>query len=566
VKGLAAGTVAASTGWSPANLLAQAARVDQAVLTGSEFDLSIGETAANITGRDRTALTINGSLPGPLLRWREGDTVTLRVTNRLDEPTSIHWHGIILPANMDGVPGLSFRGIHPGETWTYRFTVRQSGTYWYHSHSGFQEQQGVYGPLVIDPREPDPIPSDREHVVMLTDWTDEDPRRVFAKLKKQSGTYNFHKRTVGDFFRDARANGLGATLGERLMWGRMRMDATDIADVGSSTYTYLMNGQPPAANWSGRFAAGERVRLRFINGSAMTYFDVRIPGLTMTVVAADGLPVLPVPVDEFRIAVAETLDVIVEPTGADAFTIFAQAMDRGGYAAGTLAARDGARAALPPLDRRPVLTMSDMGHGGHGLSPGTPDLHAGHVMPAPGPAAAGQTHPESERGNPLVDMQTEAPASKLSDPGMGLRENGRRVLTYADLRSAFSDPDGREPSRTIELHLTGHMERFVWSFDGIRFADAEPLRLVYGERVRIVLVNDTMMTHPIHLHGMWSDLEDDDGRFLVRKHTIDMPPGSRRSYRVTADALGRWAYHCHMLFHMEAGMFREVRVEEGVRS
>jgi CopA family copper-resistance protein len=176
------------------------------------------------------------------------------------------------------------------------------------------------------------------------------------------------------------------------------------------------------------------------------------------------------------------------------------------------------------------------------------------------------THPASEEGNPLVDMQTMAPAPKLDDPGIGLRDNGRRVLTYADLASPFPDPDGREPSRTIELHLTGHMERFAWSFDGISFSSAEPLRLTYGERVRIVLVNDTMMAHPIHLHGMWSDLEDEHGRFMVRKHTIDMPPGTRRSYRVTADALGRWAYHCHLLFHMEAGMFREVRVEEGRQS
>ncbi|MCC7043186.1 MAG: copper resistance system multicopper oxidase [Acidobacteria bacterium] len=584
VKGLVAGAAAASVGWRPRDAYAQAARVDQAVLSGSAFDLRIGEVAANITGRARMALTINGSLPGPVLRWTEGDTVTLRVANALDNDTSIHWHGILLPANMDGVPGLSFRGIHPGETYTYRFTVRQSGTYWYHSHSGFQDQQGVYGPLVIDPRDPDPIQYDREHVVMLTDWTDEDPRRVFAKLKKQSDYYNFHKRTVGDFFRDVRTNGLRDTLGDRLMWGRMRMNATDIADVSGHTYTYLMNGQPPAANWTGLFTPGERVRLRFINGSAMTYFDVRIPGVKMTVVAADGLPVRPVPVDEFRIAVAETFDVVVEPSGAEAFTIVAQAMDRSGFAAGTLAVRQGLRAEVPALDPRPILTMADMGHGHAGsvASAGT-DAHAGHVMPAAGPPApdphAGhampdaatappipQSHPASERGNPLVDMQTDAPASKLDDPGLGLRDNGRRVLTYADLRSAFEDPDGREPSRTIELHLTGHMERFVWSFNGIRFADAEPLRLTYGERVRIVLVNDTMMTHPIHLHGMWSDLEDDDGRFLVRKHTVDMPPGSRRSYRVTADALGRWAYHCHMLFHMEAGMFREVRVEEESQS
>ena len=573
VKGLAATGAAASLGvLGSAPLAAAGVRERQDVLAGTEFDLTIGRTSVNITGRSRAAIAINNSLPGPELRWREGDTVTLRVKNTLEDDTSIHWHGIILPANMDGVPGLSFSGIHPGDTYTYRFPVKQSGTYWYHSHSGFQEQQGLYAPLVIEPREPDPNESDREHVVMLTDWTDEEPRRVLAKLKKNAHYYNFHRRTVGDFFDDVRDKGWRATLSDRAMWGEMRMSAADLADVTGATYTYLMNGQPPAANWTGLVAPGEKVRLRVINGSAMTYFDVRIPGLKMTVVAADGLPVRSVAIDEFRIAVAETYDVVVEPAGAEAFTIFAQAMDRTGFAAGTLAVREGLRAPVPEPDPRPTLTMADMGHGHDGHGTAAPlDPHAGHGVPPaapPDPHAAHQaqpavTHPESEDGNPLVDMQAEAPTSKLDDPGIGLRDNGRRVLTYADLRSTFDDPDGREPSRTIELHLTGHMERFAWSFDGVKFSSAEPLRLTYGERVRIVLVNDTMMTHPIHLHGMWSDLEDDHGNFLVRKHTIDMPPGSRRSYRVTADALGRWAYHCHLLFHMETGMFREVRVDEG---
>jgi CopA family copper-resistance protein len=529
--------------------LAQSGRKPHQVLRGTDFDLSIGETPMNFTGSTKTAQTINGSIPGPLLRWREGDTVTLRVANRLDEDTSIHWHGIILPASMDGVPGLSFPGIRPGESYTYRFDVTQSGTYWYHSHSGFQEQRGVYGPLVIDPREPDPVASDREHVILLSDWTDENPERVFRKLKKQSDYYNFHKRTVGDFFRDARQNGLGSAVADRSAWGAMRMNPTDLADVGGSTYTHLMNGVTPAGNWTGLFTSGERVRLRLINGSAMTYFDVRIPGLKMTVVAADGQRVHPVTVDELRIATAETFDVIVEPSGRDAFTIFAQAMDRSAFAAGTLAVRGGLRAPVPEPDQRVILTMDDMGHG-HDMS-----MHKGHDMPGM------PHHPPSESGNPLVDMQTMMPASKLDDPGIGLRGNGRRVLTYADLKSVFADPDGREPSRAIELHLTGHMERFAWSFDGIKFSDAAPLIFNYGERLRIVLVNDTMMTHPIHLHGMWSDLEDDTGEFVARKHTIDMPPGTRRTYRVRADAPGRWAYHCHLLFHMEAGMFREVRVQ-----
>jgi FtsP/CotA-like multicopper oxidase with cupredoxin domain len=549
VRGLAASAaVTACRGFVP-QLGAQQAR-SQETLRGSAFDLSIGEAAVNFTGSAQTALAINGSIPGPLLRWREGDTVTLRVSNQLREDASIHWHGIILPANMDGVPGLSFHGIRPDDSYTYRFTLKQAGTYWYHSHSGFQEQRGVYGPLVIDPSEPDPVAFDREHVVLLSDWTDESPERVFARLKKRSDYYNLSQRTLGDFFKDVRTRGLEATLADRRAWGAMRMNPTDLADVGGSTYTHLMNGVTPSGNWTGLFAAGERVRLRLINGSAMTYFDVRIPGLKMTVVAADGLRVHPVTVDELRIATAETFDVVVEPSGQDAFTIFAQAMDRTAYAAGTLAVRSGLRAPVPALDPRPLLTMADMGHG-HDMS-----AHAGHDMPGM------PKHPPSEDRNPLVDMQTQMAESKLSDPGIGLRNNTRRVLTYADLKSTFPDPDGREPGREIELHLTGHMEKFAWSFDGVKFSDAAPLSLKYGERVRIVLVNDTMMTHPIHLHGMWSDLENDAGEFAVRKHTIDMPPGSRRTYRVRADALGRWAYHCHLLFHMEAGMFREVRVEE----
>jgi CopA family copper-resistance protein len=578
VKGLAMGGVVAGVGlWKDCAFAQGNPPAAWRTLAGSVFDLKIGETPMNFTGTPKIAFTVNGSVPAPTLRWKEGDTVTLRVANTLDEDASIHWHGILLPANMDGVPGLSFHGIRPGETYAYRFTVKQGGTYWYHSHSGFQEQRGLYGPLIIDPMKPEPFRYDREHIVMLTDWTDESPHRVFAKLKKRSDYYNLHQRTIGDFLRDVRTGGLKATLADRKMWGEIRMNPTDLADVSGFTYTYLMNGASPAANWTGMFKPGERVRLRFINGSAMSYFDVRIPGLKMTVVAADGQYVHPVTIDEFRIATAETFDVVVEPSGQDAFTIFAQSNDRTGFAAGTLAVREGLRAAVPELDPRPMLTMADMGHGGmdhsatgddmSAIQKGTEpvpssqpgDPHAGHAMPAGG---AMQQHPSSENGNPLVDMQTMAPTSRLDDPGIGLRDNGRRVLTYADLRSLFDDPDGREPGRTIELHLTGHMERFVWSFNGIKFGDAEPLRLTYGERLRIVLVNDTMMTHPIHLHGMWSDIEDDQGQFHVRKHTVDMPPGTKRSYRVTANALGRWAYHCHLLFHMEAGMFREVRVEE----
>ncbi|MBA8867513.1 CopA family copper-resistance protein [Pantoea agglomerans] len=603
IKGITATGIVGGLGLRTFDAFSAVSLMQSRTLTGTDFDLFIGETPLNITGKTRYAKTINAGLPGPLLRWKEGDTVTLRVKNRLSEPTSIHWHGILLPANMDGVPGLSFHGIEPDDTYVYSFKLKQNGTYWYHSHSGLQEQEGVYGPIIIDAAEPEPFVWDSEHIVMLTDWSDEKASDILAKLKKQSDYYNFAKPTVSGFFRDAREKGLGSTLSDRKMWAEMKMNPTDLADVSGATYTYLMNGQGPGKNWTGLFRKGEKVRLRFINGSAMTYFDVRIPGLKMTVVAADGQYVSPVAVDEFRIAVAETYDVIVEPA-EDAYTIFAQSMDRSGYARGTLAVREGLYAPVPAPDPRPWLTMDDMGMGGmdHGSMGGMDHSQMqsmnndtmtgmdGNAMQAmDGSAVSGaaesmpemdhsamagmdhgsmsgmgdmQKHPASETDNPLVDMQAMMPAPKLSDPGIGLRNNGRKVLTYADLKSTFEDPDGREPSRTIELHLTGHMEKFAWSFNGIKFSDSEPVTLRYGERVRVVLVNDTMMTHPIHLHGMWSDLEDEDGNFLVRKHTIDMPPGTRRSYRVTADALGRWAYHCHLLFHMETGMFREVRVTE----
>jgi FtsP/CotA-like multicopper oxidase with cupredoxin domain len=558
VQGLAAGGIAAGLGLRFSTLSAATAAGQTPVLRGTHFNLSIGERPANFTGSTRPAITVNGSLPAPILRWREGDTVTLRVANDLSEnsiyghDTSIHWHGILLPANMDGVPGLSFSGIPRGQAYQYQFNVRQAGTYWYHSHSAFQEQLGLYGAIIIDPLKPEPFRYDRDYVVLLSDWTDLDPTTLFRRLKKMSDYDNFYQRTFGDLIRDIRQQGWSETIEDRAMWGKMRMNPTDLSDVNGNTYTYLMNGLTSLGNWTGVFRSGEKVRLRFINGSSMTHFDVRIPGLKMTVVAADGQYVHPVTVDEFRIAAAEVLDVIVEPSGQDAFTIFAQDLGRTGYVSGTLAVREGLRGPIPKIDSRPILTMGDMGHGGMD--------HSGHDMNHGGNAMQG--HPVSETGNPLVDMQTMSPLPKLDDPGIGLRDNGRKVLTYADLKSAFKDPDGREPSRTLELHLTGHMEKFAWSFNGIKFSGAEPLRLNYGERMRIVLVNDTMMSHPIHLHGMWSDLEDENNQFHVRKHTVDMPPGTKRSFRVRADALGRWAFHCHLLYHMEAGMMREVRVEE----
>jgi CopA family copper-resistance protein len=563
VQGLTAGGAALGLALGPRASWALGTTGYPGVLAGTDFELGIGEMPVNFTGRVRTAVMVNGSLPAPILRWREGTRVKLRVRNDLPRRSihgphaSVHWHGLQLPANMDGVPGMSFDGIHRGESWLYEFDVRQSGTYWYHSHSGFQEQAGLYGPLIIDPAGPEPFAYDRDYVVMLSDWTDLAPAALLARLKKMPAHDNHHRRAAGDLMRDMQRDGVKATLADRRMWGDMRMDPTDLSDVNANTYTYLMNGTTSIGNWTGLFKPGEKIRLRVINGSSMTYFDLRIPGMKMTVVAADGLYVHPVSVDEFRIAAAETYDVIVEPSGQEAFTIFAQDAARTGYVSGTLAVREGLHAPIPPLDPRPLLTMTDMG-GMHMAGGDMASVHGEHMH-----HGAAQSHPESERGNPLVDGQATNPASRLDDPGNGLRGNGRTALSYSMLRSSFEDPDGRDPGREIEIHLTGHMEKFAWSFNGRKFSAAEPIHMSYGERLRIILVNDSMMAHPIHLHGMWSDVEDDQGRFMVRKHTVDMPPGSRRSYRVRADALGHWAYHCHLLYHMEAGMMRAVHVGEG---
>ena len=508
------------------------------VLTGTEFDLTIAETRVNYTGTPHMATTINGSLPGPTLRMREGDTVTIRVTNRLAVDTSIHWHGIILPYQMDGVPGISFRGIAPGETFTYQFKVAQSGTYWYHSHSGMQEQTGMFGTIVIDPARGDSIRADREYIVQFSDWTDEDPHRVMSKLKMQSDYYNFNQPTVADFFRDVSNEGLSGALAKREMWNQMRMNPTDLADISGYTYTYLMNGVTPAGNWTGLFRAGEKLRLRLINSGAMTFFDVRIPGLKMTVVQADGQNVEPVAVDEIRLGVAETYDVIVTPKD-EAYTIFAQSMDRTGFVRGTLAPRTGMEAAVPAPDKPEPLDMEDM----MGDMTGVARAH----------------HAKTEYG-PSVDMRVDTPRTNLDDPGVGLRDNGRRVLTYADLHTVGGPLDKREPGREIKLHLTGNMERYVWSIDGVEFGRSTPIHFRHNERLRVVFVNDTMMTHPMHLHGLWSELESPDGKFLARKHTISVQPAQRVSFLVTADALGRWAWHCHLLIHMDTGMFREVVV------
>jgi CopA family copper-resistance protein len=594
VQGLAAGGVLAGlpawqgTAWAQPGATAFGTAP---VLRGTEFDLVVDESVVNFTGRPGVATTINGMLPGPTLRWREGEIVTIRVTNRLREQTSIHWHGIILPYQMDGVPGISFGGIAPGETFTYRFKVAQSGSYWYHSHSGFQEMTGLYGGIVIDPAGEDPVRADRDYTVLLSDWTDEDPMRVLSKLKVQSGYYNYNQPTVVDFFRDVSSDGLKAALDKRRMWNQMRMSPTDLADLSGATLTYLTNGLTPAGNWTGQFRPGEKVRLRFINGAGNTFFDVRIPGLKLTVVQVDGINIEPVTVDEFRFGPGETCDVVVEPRD-EAYTVFSQSMDRTGYARGTLSVRDGLQAPVPALDKAEWLTMGDMmgemagmhhDHGGmhgadhagmaHGMDHGSMAMdhgsmamdhsqHATHDAPAANPLKVpGKTvrHARTEYGA-STDMRVDTPRTNLDDPGIGLRNNGRRVLTLADMHTLGGPPDPRGPGREIELHLTGNMERYTWSFDGVEFGKSTPVHFRHGERLRVILHNDTMMTHPMHMHGMWSDLEAPDGTLLARRHTIPVQPAQRISFLVTADAPGRWAWHCHLMLHMDAGMFREVVV------
>ena len=590
VTGIAAGSAFFGLGLgSTLSLASPSNRLGPSMLKGNQFDLNIGYQPVNFTGKDRMATAVNGSVPAPILRWREGERVTLRVKNNLAVDSSIHWHGLILPTEMDGVPGLSFDGIKPGKTFEYQFDVNQSGTYWYHSHSGFQEQTGLYGAIIIDPKEPDPVSYDREYVVMLSDWSDEDPEAIYAKLKKLSHYYNFRERTVGDLWQDIKDKGVTQTWNERDMWNQMRMSETDISDVTGYTYTYLMNGVTPDEGWIGLFKRGEKVRLRFINGSAMTIFDVRIPGLKMTVVAADGQNIEPVTIDEFRIGVAETYDVLVEPSDDSAYTVFAQSIDRTGFTCGTLTPDIGMTASIPNMDIAPTLGHRDMGMGMASM-PETSETsavdHSQHQMSTAktisdkktdhkshdslpevlGKAGFGSTreitHVSTEAG-PQVDMRAISPQSGLTDPGIGLRNHlqkyGRKVLTYADIKNLYPTSDPREPTREIELHLTGNMSRYMWSINGVKFADADPIQLRYGERVRITLVNDTMMSHPMHLHGMWSELETGEPSHIPRKHTVIVQPGSKISYLVTADARGQWAYHCHLIFHM-AGMFRQVTV------
>lgn len=545
---------------SDSQLSARMARgSDAPVLRGNEFHLEVAETLVNFTGKTRIATTINGSFPAPTLVWREGETVTIHVHNRLREDTSIHWHGIILPFDMDGVPGLSFAGIPPGSTFTYRFQVQQNGSYWYHSHSGDQKVRGMHGAIIIEPRAGEHIRADRDHVVLLTDWSDSSMPQVFRSLKQQSDMYNRNRPTVGEFLQDVRESSLSAALERREMWQQMRMSPADLADVSGTVLEYLLNGSTSSDNWTGLFSPGERVRLRFINGAGNSIYDVRIPGLPMTLVQADGIDVQPIVIDEFRFGPGETYDVIIEPIEA-AYTLYAQSMDRSGFVRGTLATATGLAAAVPAVDPPQWLGMEDMmgnmDHSDH-------SEHSQHNTPVASHSLAipSQTvrHASSEFG-PSVDMRVDTPRTNLDDPGVGLRNNGRRVLTAADIRALHGPYDNRLPAREVELHLTGNMERYTWSIDGLAFNESSPVHMRAGERLRVILQNDTMMTHPMHLHGMWSDLETPEGEFLTRRHTILVHPAQRISFLATPEELGRWAWHCHLMFHMDAGMFREVLV------
>ncbi|NBU28016.1 MAG: copper resistance system multicopper oxidase [Caulobacteraceae bacterium] len=536
---------------------------EQATLSGPDIRLTIGHASWTVDGRKGHAVTTNGTVPGPLIRLTEGQTARIAVTNSLDEDSSIHWHGLLLPFQMDGVPGVSFPGIRPGETFVYEFPIRQSGTYWYHSHSGLQEQEGHYGPIVIASKEADPVAFDREHVVVLSDYSFLHPHAIYRTLKQKPGAFNAQKQTLLGLLA-----GRDQDLADRMAWGAMRMDPTDISDVTGSVYTYLVNGHGPKDNWTGLFRPGERVRLRIINAAAMTIFNLRIPGLRMTVVQADGQNIRPVAVEELQISVAETFDVIVQPSEDRAYGLVAEAVDRSGMACGTLAPRPGLVAAATPMRRRPVASMRDMGMDMGGMD------HSAHVGGSGGGADGmrmdmsgmdmSMRNPDNAPQvvmGPGVQSISPMPADRTGEPGQGLEDVGHRVLVYSDLEALEPNPDTRAPSRSIELHLTGNMERFMWSFDGEAFSEVtKPIPFRLDERVRVTLVNDSMMSHPMHVHGHFFELlVGPEGRH-PRKHTVNVAPGGKVTFDMTADAEGDWAFHCHMMYHMHAGMFRVISV------
>jgi CopA family copper-resistance protein len=568
----------------------------RATLSGADIKLTIGHGRHPIDGRTGHVVCINGTTPGPLLRLRQGQTVRLAVENTLAEDTSLHWHGLLAPPQFDGVPGVSYPGIKPGQTFLHEFPLIQSGTYWYHSHSGLQEPEGCYGPIVIDPEGEDPVRSEREHVIVLSDYSFMHPHLIMKRMKQQAGFFNDQKQTLAGLLA-----GRDQTLAERIDWAKMLMDPTDISDITGTTYTYLVNGHGPKDNWTGLFRPGERVRLRLVNAAAQTIFNVRLPGLLMTVVAADGQNVRPVAVDELQIANAETFDVVVRPLDDRAYTLVAEAVDRSGMARATLAPRLGMSAEVPPLRERPRARMKDMGMGMGDTDRAAPMPMAGmdhaamgHDVAAMGSGAASKTAPgmapPPKRGvdtmaamdgmgamdmsmrnpdnapqvrlSPTVQTLAPMPSDRTGEPGQGLGSVGHRVLVYQDLVALESNPDTRAPSRTMEIHLTGNMERFSWGFDGEAFSDrtTKPYAFREGERVRVTLVNDTMMAHPIHLHGHFFELTHGPAGHLPRKHTVNVLPGGTVTFDLTTDAVGDWAFHCHMLYHMHAGMFRVVTV------
>ncbi len=525
------------------------------------YDLEIGPVTLDVSGQPVDGFAINGQVPAPLLRFKEGEDLTINVTNTLKVDTSIHWHGFVLPFDQDGVPGMSFPGIRPGETFTYRFKAPKAGTYWYHSHSGLQEGAGMYGPIIIEPEGREPFRYDRDYAVVLSDWHEDSPMQVFRNLKRSPDHYNGIQRTVGEFFRDASEDGLDATISDRLDWGEMRMMPSDISDVQG--YTYLMNGENSDQNWTGLFEPGERVRLRFINASTMTFFDVRIPGLKMTVVQADANNVRPVPVDEFRIAVAETYDVIVRPREDKAFTIFAETMARDGFARGTLAPREGMAGEIPELRDPPRLTMADMDHGS---MEGMDHAAMGHDKGQNGGTMDHSKMDHAAMGHDMSAMASGKDDDPFYAPGSGLEPdaaNGGKFLSLADLRAQEPLYEDRPYDREIRLRLTGNMERYMWSINDKKLSEAEPLRLQYGERVRFTFINETMMAHPMHLHGMWKIVDVGAGKWNPLKHVLTVPPNVTISADVEVDAPGQWAFHCHLMYHMAAGMFRKVIVEGG---
>lgn len=559
-------------GACPAALVFAVAGFSLPMVAGAgTYDLTVDRVTIDTGGFSREGIGYNGTSPGPELRFREGETVTINVTNNLDVPTSIHWHGLILPYRQDGVPTISFDGIAPGETFTYSFPIVQAGTYWYHSHSPFQEPDGAYGAIVIEPKDREPFRYDREYVVQLTDAHPHSGHRIMRNLKSMPDYYNRQQQTLGDFLKDARRDGVEATLADRQDWGSMRMMKTDIEDLQG--FTALVNGRSAEQNWTGLFKPGERVRLRFINSSAMTYFDIRIPGLRMTVVNADGNNVQPVTVDEFRIAVAETYDVIVHPKEDRAYTVFAASMGRSGYARATLAPRDGMEAEVPEMGAPPLLTMADMGmahgmdHGAMTTGDGMKGMdHSGHAMPPPAgssPGMPGMDH--SAHAMPMTGDAT-APSDSFYAPGSGLlpvAADGGKFLSYADLKAQKPLYPLRPATREIELRLTGNMERYVWTINGKKYEEEEEIRLTYGERVRFRFVNETMMTHPMHLHGMWSILDTGAGKWNPVKHVISVAPGTTVYMETEVDAPGKWAFHCHLAYHAASGMFRRIVVEGG---